>query len=120
MARTSPSSMSGATVSTSRASGSGACQRARVLLARPRLAPPARIHTALRRCVARGVLPHRLPAAGAAPESNTAAEALWYFEAIRAYHEATADTGAVKELFPVLESTLDFHRRGTRFGIGED
>src|SRR5207253_10531380 len=51
---------------------------------------------------------------------NTADAALWYFEAIRAYHEATEDTGAVKELFPVLESILDFHRRGTRFGIGED
>ncbi len=79
-----------------------------------------RILTTFARFVDRGMLPNRFPDAGEAPEYNTADAALWYFEAIRAYHEATADTGAVKELFPVLESTLDFHRRGTRFGIGED
>jgi predicted glycogen debranching enzyme len=85
---------------------------------RPEIA--RQILTTFGRFVDRGMLPNRFPDAGEAPEYNTADAALWYVEAIRAYHEATGDDGAVKELFPVLESILDFHRRGTRFGIGED
>ncbi len=41
-------------------------------------------------------------------------------EAIRATHAATGDDGLLKELFPALESVVDWHRRGTRYGIGED
>jgi glycogen debranching enzyme len=42
------------------------------------------------------------------------------FEAIRAYHAATGDDGLLKELFPVLESILAWHRAGTRYGIHVD
>jgi len=45
---------------------------------------------------------------------------LWYFEAIRAYHVATRDDGLLKELFPVLEEIVRFHREGTRYGIRQD
>jgi len=85
---------------------------------RPEIA--RRILTTFARFVDRGMLPNRFPDAGEAPEYNTADAALWYVEAIRAYHVATGDDGVVKELFPALESIIDFYRRGTRFGIAED
>jgi predicted glycogen debranching enzyme len=66
------------------------------------------------------MLPNRFPDAGEAPEYNTVDATLWYFEAIRAYHAATGDDGLLKELFPVLESILAWHRAGTRYGIRVD
>jgi predicted glycogen debranching enzyme len=85
---------------------------------RPEIA--RRILTTFARFVDRGMLPNRFPDAGEAPEYNTADAALWYVEAVRAYHVTTGDDGVLKELFPALESIIDFHRRGTRFGIAED
>jgi predicted glycogen debranching enzyme len=78
------------------------------------------ILTTFARFVDRGMLPNRFPDAGEAPEYNTADATLWYVEAIRAYYAATADDGLLKDLFPVLEAIVDFHRRGTRYGIAED
>jgi predicted glycogen debranching enzyme len=78
------------------------------------------ILTTFARFVDRGMLPNRFPDAGEAPEYNTADATLWYFEAIRAYHASTGDDGLLKELFPVLESVVDWHRRGTRYGIRMD
>jgi predicted glycogen debranching enzyme len=78
------------------------------------------ILTTFARFVDRGMLPNRFPDAGEAPEYNTVDATLWYVEAIRAYHEATTDDGLLKELFPVLESIVAWHRAGTRYGIHED
>jgi predicted glycogen debranching enzyme len=72
------------------------------------------------RVVDRGLLPNRFPDGGEPPEYNTVDATLWYVEAIRAYHAATNDTGLLKELFPVLESIVEWHRAGTRHGIGVD
>jgi len=72
------------------------------------------------RFVDRGMLPNRFPDAGAAPEYNTVDATLWYVEAIRAYHAASRDDGLLKELYPVLEEIVRFHRAGTRYGIKED
>jgi len=85
---------------------------------RPEIA--RRILTTFARFVDRGMLPNRFPDAGEAPEYNTVDATLWYFEAIRAYHALTHDDGLVKELFPVLQEIVRFHREGTRYGIKED
>jgi len=79
-----------------------------------------RILTTFSRFVDRGMLPNRFPDAGEAPEYNTVDAALWYFEAVRQYHEATGDLQLVKDLFPILEGIVTAHREGTRYGIGED
>jgi predicted glycogen debranching enzyme len=50
--------------------------------------------------VDRGMLPNRFPDAGETPEYNTVDASLWYFEAVRAYHEATGDDALVRDLFP--------------------
>jgi predicted glycogen debranching enzyme len=70
--------------------------------------------------VDKGMLPNRFPDAGEAPEYNTVDATLWYFEAIRAYYEATGDNDLLEELFPVLAGIIDWHVKGTRYNIHVD
>lgn len=70
--------------------------------------------------VDQGMLPNRFPDAGETPDYNTVDATLWYFEAIRQYYSATADTQLLAELFPVLAEIIDRHCRGTRFHIQLD
>jgi predicted glycogen debranching enzyme len=79
-----------------------------------------RILRTFARFVDRGMLPNRFPDAGETPEYNTVDATLWYVEAIRAYHAATGDGALLRELYPVLEEIVRWHRQGTRYGIGED
>ncbi|MFH1277572.1 MAG: amylo-alpha-1,6-glucosidase [Candidatus Eisenbacteria bacterium] len=72
------------------------------------------------RHVDRGMIPNRFPDEGETPEYNTADGTLWFFEAVRAYHEATGDDDLVRELYPLLEQIVAWHERGTRHGIGVD
>jgi predicted glycogen debranching enzyme len=70
--------------------------------------------------VSQGMLPNRFPDEGETPEYNTVDATLWYFEAIRAYHEQTGDVGLLEELFPVLADIVEWHQRGTRYQIHVD
>lgn len=70
--------------------------------------------------VDQGMLPNRFPDAGEAPEYNTADAALWYFEALRIYFEATGDDHLICELFPALTDIINWHCRGTRYNIHLD
>ncbi|MFQ5342600.1 MAG: amylo-alpha-1,6-glucosidase [Anaerolineae bacterium] len=72
------------------------------------------------RFVDQGMLPNRFPELGEKPEYNTVDATLWYFDAIRAYHEATQDEQLLQELFPVLQEIIDWHQRGTRYNIHVD
>ncbi len=67
-----------------------------------------------------GMLPNRFPDGGEPPEYNTVDAALWYFEALRQYYARTSDRRLLRELFPLLADTLDWHVRGTRYGIRVD
>jgi len=67
-----------------------------------------------------GMLPNRFPDQGAAPEYNTVDATLWYFHAVHAYVEASGDRDLLRELFPVLLDLIEWHQRGTRFGIKVD
>ncbi|MEO0645674.1 MAG: amylo-alpha-1,6-glucosidase, partial [Cyanobacteria bacterium J06650_10] len=60
------------------------------------------------------------PEAGDTPGYNTVDAILWYFEAIRAYVNATDDNNLLEELFPALEEVIDWHLRGTRYNIHLD
>ena len=70
--------------------------------------------------VSQGMLPNFFPGPGDQPEYNTADASLWFFEAWRAYVAATGDINALSEAFPVLLDMVEWHRRGTRYGIGMD
>ena len=69
---------------------------------------------------ARACCPTCSPEPEITPEYNTADASLWFFEAWRAYVEATGDTAALREVFPVLSDMIEWHQRGTRYGIGVD
>jgi predicted glycogen debranching enzyme len=69
----------------------------------------------------RGMLPNRFPDAGEAPEYNTVDATLWYFEAVRALAEYTGDYDFIrKNLYAGLVDIVDWHVKGTRYGIGVD
>lgn len=67
-----------------------------------------------------GMLPNVFPDVGEVPAYNTVDATLWYFEALRQYFIATADKTLVEEIFPVLADIIEWHQRGTRFGIRVD
>lgn len=70
------------------------------------------------RHVDRGMLPNRFPDAGETPEYNTVDATLWYFEAIRALLAHTDDYEFVRaNLYGVLTDIIEWHVRGTRYGI---
>jgi len=79
-----------------------------------------RILTTFARFVDGGMLPNVFPDAGERPEYNTVDAALWYVEAVRAYHEATGDAAAVGELFRTLEQIVRGYAAGTRYRIRVD
>lgn len=68
----------------------------------------------------RGMMPNRFPDVGEKPEYNTVDATLWYFEAIRAYHQAHPDPDLIRTLFPALQEVIWWHRHGTRFNIHVD
>lgn len=70
--------------------------------------------------VSEGMLPNRFPDVGEAPEYNTVDATLWYFHAIDRYSAASGDLALARELWPVLEDIVDWHRRGTRYNIHVD
>ena len=70
--------------------------------------------------VDQGMLPNVFPGAGDQPNYNTVDAALWYFEAWRAYIEATNNHAALSRVFPVLKTMVEWYLRGTRYGIGID
>ena len=68
----------------------------------------------------KGLIPNRFPDSGAAPEYNTADATLWMFHAIACYLAATGDQTLLKDLFPTLKEIIQWHIRGTDYGIGID
>lgn len=67
-----------------------------------------------------GMLPNFFPDAGERPEYNTVDATLWLFEIIRQYMDQTRDTDFLKAAWPKLLDIIEWHQRGTRFGIKVD
>ncbi len=70
--------------------------------------------------LSQGMLPNRFPDDGDAPEYNTVDATLWYFHAIAEYQAASNDLSLVRELYPGLCEIIEWHQRGTRYGIQVD
>ena len=75
---------------------------------------------AFARYVDSGMLPNNFPDAGGRPEYNTADAALWYFEAVRQYFEATKDAETIVKLYPTLAQIINAYLKGTRYQIHVD
>lgn len=72
-------------------------------------------------CVDQGMLPNVFPDAGETPEYNTVDATLWFFEAIRQYIAHAGDAEFVRtRLYDKLNEIINWHVRGTRFGIHVD
>lgn len=68
-----------------------------------------------------GMLPNRFPDADETPEYNTVDATLWFFEAVRSYLHHTGDQEFVRaRLYAKLKDIIDWHLRGTRYGIRVD
>lgn len=89
-------------------------------LATGRFADARKILETFARFVDRGMLPNVFPGSGEMPEYNTVDAALWYVEAWRAYVVATGDEAAPERAYPVLADIIEWHWRGTRYGIVVD
>jgi 4-alpha-glucanotransferase len=72
------------------------------------------------RFVDRGMLPNVFPGAGDKPDYNTVDAALWFFEAWRAYGEASGDRESLAQVFPILAEIVECHLQGTRYAIRVD
>ncbi|MGR9052252.1 MAG: amylo-alpha-1,6-glucosidase [Gammaproteobacteria bacterium] len=70
--------------------------------------------------VSRGMLPNRFPDQAADPDYNTVDATLWFFQAVANFTQYSRDDALARELYPVLADIIDWHRRGTRFGIRVD
>ncbi len=71
--------------------------------------------------VDQGMLPNRFPDGGEPPEYNNVDSTLWYFEAIRALLAYSGDYEWVRtNLYATLTDIVDWHERGTRYGIRLD
>lgn len=80
-----------------------------------------RILAAFAAALDRGMLPNRFPDGGEAPEYNTVDATLWFFEAVRAYVSYSGDSSFVRDgLYEKLKEVVDWHLRGTRYGIRVD
>jgi predicted glycogen debranching enzyme len=80
-----------------------------------------RILLAFAASVDQGMLPNRFPDAGETPEYNTVDATLWFFEAIRALGVYTGDYQFIRaRLYTVLRDIVEWHERGTRYGIRVD
>ena len=87
-------------------------------LGRPQIA--RKILESFARYVDHGMLPNNFSDRGGAPQYNTIDAALWCFEAVRQYFEATQDLELVNKLFPVLAAIVDAHVAGTLYNIKVD
>jgi predicted glycogen debranching enzyme len=91
-----------------------------LVLATQRNAEAASILRTFAAYASEGMLPNRFPDRGEAPEYNTVDATLWYFHALNGYVEASGDLELLRDLFPALLDIVEWHRRGTRFGIKVD
>ena len=70
--------------------------------------------------MSQGMIPNRFPEAGEKPDYNTVDGTLWFFHAVFQYGHISGDWTTVRELYPRLVESIEWHLAGTRFGIVAD
>jgi predicted glycogen debranching enzyme len=70
--------------------------------------------------LSQGMLPNNFPDSGMTPAYNTSDAAFWWAWALLRYHDATGDSEFIASQLPLLESVVDWHRKGTRYGLHMD
>ena len=73
------------------------------------------------RNASQGMIPNRIPDVSEQPDYNTVDATLWMFWAAHKYLEYTGDRAFLdRELLPFFSEVIDWHVRGTRYGIKAD
>jgi predicted glycogen debranching enzyme len=67
-----------------------------------------------------GLLPNLFPEGERQALYHTVDATLWYFHAIGRYIAVCGNVAIVNDLYPILESIIDHHIKGTQFGIHMD
>jgi predicted glycogen debranching enzyme len=67
-----------------------------------------------------GLIPNMFPDGSNEGLYHTADATLWFFHAVERYVQITGDRSTLAQLIPTMESIVDHHVRGTRFGIAMD
>ncbi len=67
-----------------------------------------------------GLIPNLFPEGKNEGLYHTADATLWFFHAVDRYVEVTGDRETLRVLLPKLVEIIDYHLRGTKFGIGVD
>ena len=76
---------------------------------------------AFARSIDQGMLPNRFSDSGETPEYNTVDATLWMFHAAHEFLRYSGDADFVRsELYEPLAGIIDWHERGTRYGIHLD
>jgi len=79
----------------------------------------ASVLRAFARQASQGMIPNRIPDRGEQPDYNTVDATLWMFWAAHKHLDYTGDRELVEgELLPLLLDIIEWHMRGTRYGIG--
>ncbi|HVF10972.1 MAG TPA: amylo-alpha-1,6-glucosidase [Abditibacteriaceae bacterium] len=72
------------------------------------------------KAASQGMIPNRFPDAGETPDYNTVDATLWFFHAAAQYLERSGDWKTVSALYPTLRECIEWHIKGTRYGIRAD
>lgn len=67
-----------------------------------------------------GLLPNHFPEGERMALYNTTDATFWYFHALDRYFQFTGDRETLETLLPKLESSIEYHLKGTNYGIGVD
>lgn len=67
-----------------------------------------------------GLIPNLFPEGQNEGLYHTADATLWFFQALHRYLELTGDRNTLRLILPKLREVVEWHLRGTRFGIGVD
>ena len=70
--------------------------------------------------MSQGMIPNRFPEGNETPDYNTVDGTLWFFHAVFQYGHISGDWKTVRELYPKLVESIEWHLAGTRFGIVAD
>jgi predicted glycogen debranching enzyme len=67
-----------------------------------------------------GLIPNLFPEGRNEGLYHTADATLWFFHAVDRFLQVTGDRSVLRRILPKLEEVVEFHLRGTRFGIHVD
>ena len=70
--------------------------------------------------MSQGMIPNRFPEGNETPDYNTVDGTLWFFHAVFQYGHISGDWKTVRELYPKLVESIEWHLAGTRYGIVAD